>query len=103
MIVQHFKQLTELNTLTLFADFGDSLGGELVLPSEGNITTLLVHNNRLSCQIGDTSASAVNSSRNLVLPGNMFSSPIPVYVWAHPEKCHSYTLVAGGKTGPSTF
>eukprot|EP00658_Telonema_sp_P-2_P037415 TRINITY_DN26917_c0_g1_i2.p1 TRINITY_DN26917_c0_g1~~TRINITY_DN26917_c0_g1_i2.p1 ORF type:complete len:552 (-),score=69.14 TRINITY_DN26917_c0_g1_i2:16-1671(-) len=71
-----FRQLRRLVNLTLFAN---ELKGRLWLPSSDHLRLLLAQTNRLSCPIG-TDNTTVAPDRNLVLPGNLFSAPVPSWL-----------------------
>eukprot|EP00658_Telonema_sp_P-2_P056833 TRINITY_DN4527_c0_g4_i1.p1 TRINITY_DN4527_c0_g4~~TRINITY_DN4527_c0_g4_i1.p1 ORF type:complete len:1040 (-),score=151.75 TRINITY_DN4527_c0_g4_i1:126-3245(-) len=72
--------LTRLSNLTELTLFGNWLTGRLNLPAAAKFAVLIAHDNRLSCPIDGDSASV--SDRNLLLPGNLFSEPIPRWAQA---------------------
>lgn len=67
----------KISYLTLSGN--DFTGRVPELPVSGSNVTLMLHQNRLSCQL--PSLPGLNSSRTcLVLPGNRFGAPVPSWV-----------------------
>ena len=57
--------------------FDNAFRGRLKLPGSANFSVLFAQANFLSCGIVTGGATTVDPERNLLLPGNIFSSPIP--------------------------
>jgi len=68
-VLPSFASHRQLKHLTLF---GNRLGGQLVLPTAGRMTTLYAHNNRLSCPV-IANGTTVDNQTNLIVPGNALS------------------------------
>jgi len=69
-----FKLLHSLTNLTVF---NNHFEGTLVLPAFGRMQILMAFSNRLSCEIDASGSVVLPGMFPLVLPGNMFSGPLP--------------------------
>jgi len=79
--------LAHMTRLQNFSVFGNGIGGKLVLPPQAStMPLLLLQDNYLSCPISGAKGllrPSLSNTINLLLPGNIFSGPVPSWTSMH--------------------